>query len=240
MNNHNELKTYGLTSGTDKISVHGYHRFFDKELVNFKNLNNIGILEIGISQYKSIPMWKSYFSNAFIYGIDINCEYNDDRVTVFKCDQSDINALEIVKNKISHPIYFINDDGSHLPEHQLISFDYLFSNVLNDGGVYIIEDIEVSYWRNGHLYGYSARYGYNNHLSIIEKFKLLVDYVNSHYLNENDKQILDLKTQFLSSKTKNSISSINFSQNCIIIKKKNEEDLQYNNNNIPYLWRDFL
>lgn len=236
----NELKKFGLISGTDKISVHGYHRFFNKELIEFKNMDNIGILEIGISQLKSIPMWKSYFPNAFIYGIDIYCEYNDDRAKVFKCDQSDINGLDVIKNEIMHPIYFINDDGSHLPEHQLLSFDYLFTNVLQDGGVYIIEDIEVSYWRNGHLYGYSAKYGFNNILSIIEKFKLLVDYVNSYYLSKNDKKILDDKTSFISSKTKNSISSINFSQNCIIIRKKSKEDLEYNNENIPYIWDCFL
>ena len=35
----------------------------------------------------------------------------------------------------------IIDDGSHLREDQLSSFKILFDKYLNDGGIYIIEDI---------------------------------------------------------------------------------------------------
>ena len=233
----NEIEYFGKIYGTDKIGQHGYHRFYDKELIEYKNMKDIGILEIGVESFESIRMWQSYFPHAFIYGIDIHKEYKDSRIQVFKTDQSNINNLEIIKNEIAHPIYFINDDGSHVPEHQLISFDFLFSNVLQEGGVYIIEDIEVSYWRKGHLYGYNANYGFGHNLSIVEKFKLLIDYVNSDFLNENDKKILDENTQFISSETKNSILSINFSENCIIIKKRQASDLNYH---CPYSFSHFL
>jgi len=233
----NEIEHFGKMYGTDKIPQHGYHRFYDKELIEYKNMKEIGILEIGVDNFKSIDMWKSYFPHAFIYGIDIDKEYKGERIHIFRTDQSNINNLEIIKNEITLPIYFINDDGSHIPEHQLISFDFLFSNVLQEGGVYIIEDVEVSYWRNGNLYGYNANYGVGHDLSIVEKFKLLIDYVNSAFLNENDKKKLDENTQFISSATKNSILSINFSENCIIIKKKQKDDLKYHN---PYGFHHFL
>jgi hypothetical protein len=236
-NNTNEIELYGIHYGTDKIYDHGYHRFYNKELLEYKNMQNIGILEIGVDGFASINMWKSYFRNAFIYGIDINKEYKDDTIHVFKADQSNINSLENIKNQLNHPIFFINDDGSHIHEHQLLSFDYLFSNVLQEGGIYIIEDIEVSYWRRGELYGYQANYGVGNTLSIVEKFKLLIDYVNHPFFNENDKKILDENTQFLSTKTKESILSINFSENCIIIKKRHENDLKYHN---PYRFAHFV
>ena len=237
MENYNQFEYFGKMYGTDKIYSHGYHRFYDKELQEYKNIKDIGVLEIGVDDFRSICIWKDYFPQAYIYGIDIDKEYKDERIQIFRSDQSDITNLENIKNNITHPIYFINDDGSHLPEHQLISFDFLFSNVLEEGGLYIIEDIEVSYWKTGNLYGYNANYGFGNNLSIIEKFKLLIDYVNISFITDNDKKILDENTQFLSSKTKNAILSINFSDNCIIIKKKNKNDLSYHN---PYRFSDFI
>lgn len=229
-NTSNEIEFYGIRYRTDKIYNHGYHRFYNKELLEYKNMKDIGILEIGVYNFSSINMWKSYFRYAFIYGIDINKEYKDKRSEVFKGDQSDVNSLEIIKNQLNYPIFFINDDGSHIPEHQLLSFDYLFSNVLQDGGLYIIEDIEVSYWKKGSIYGYPTNYGFGHNLSIIEKFKLLIDYVNHPFLNETDKKMLDESTSFISSKTKDSILSINFSENCIIIKKRHPNDFKYHNN----------
>ncbi len=39
----------------------------------------------------------------------------------------------------------IIDDGSHVPQHQIISLACLLP-ALNPGGLYIIEDLETSYW----------------------------------------------------------------------------------------------
>ena len=231
----NDFKTFGIECNTDKIYAHGYHRFYDKELSEYRNMKSIGILEIGIQNGESLKLWKKYFPYAFIYGIDINIDYSDERCEVFKIDQSKLDELKLLKNYINNSVYFINDDGSHIPEHQIISFDYLFSNILEDGGLYIIEDIEVSYWKKGKLYEYNANYGLGNYLSIIEKFKLLIDYVNYNFLSDYDKMILDKNTNFLSTETKNKILSINFSENCIIIKKKSKDDFIYHN---PYYFKN--
>jgi hypothetical protein len=236
MENNNLIKYFGEKFGTDKIRSHGYHRFFNKELIEYKDMKEIGILEIGVENLCSLNMWVNYFPYAFIYGIDINISHQTDRIKVYQADQSDINKLQSIKNDVKHPIFFINDDGSHIPEHQIISFDYLFSNVLQEGGVYIIEDVEVSYWKTGNIYGYKTNYGFLNSQSIIEKFKLLIDYVNSSFLNEDDKKTLDLRTQFVSSDTKKSILSINFSENCIIVKKKLPTDVYH----IPYFFKEHV
>ena len=50
------------------------------------------------------------------------------------------------------------DDGSHLPTHQRVSFEALWPAVV-PGGLYAIEDIETSYWdlsqtSRASLYGY--------------------------------------------------------------------------------------
>jgi len=232
----NDLENYGIEYCTDKITTHGYHRFYNKELEEYRRLKNIGILEIGIQHNNSLNLWKKFFPNAFVYGIDINIDYSDERCKIFKVDQSSLIQIQNVKSQINNPIYFINDDGSHVPEHQILCFDYFFSEILKEGGVYIIEDIETSYWKKGQVYGYPTNYGFQNYFSIIEKFKLLVDYVNFNFLSEKDRKILDEKTNFISQKTKKSILSINFSENCIIIKKKNENDYNYHN---PYYFESF-
>lgn len=234
---HNDLKHYGYLFKTDKITTHGYHRFYHKELVEYKH-KTMGMIEIGVDQFKSIDMWKHYFPKAFIYGIDINVQYEDARIKIFKIDQSKLDQLQSIKSQLIHPIYVINDDGSHVPSHQLLTFDYLFSNVLKDGGTYIIEDIEVSYWKNGHLYGYDVNLGYEHPESIVEKFKLVLDYVNSFCLNEESKQKLEEKTSFLSKETKDKILSITFAASCIIIKKKSLNDMQYQKQ--PYNFIDFI
>ena len=99
-------------------------------------------------------------------------EYNNDRVTLYQGDQSKIDDLKNIVSKLNpnNPLMFIIDDGSHIPEHQILSFDILFNEALQDGGVYIIEDIELSYWKNGSLYGNKAEYGWKNTKSLIEKF----------------------------------------------------------------------
>lgn len=231
---HNDLKHYGYLFKTDKITEYGYHRFYHKELVEYKH-KTMGMIEIGIDKFKSIDMWKHYFPKVFVYGIDIQFEYEDPRIKIFKADQSSLVALEEIKPKIIHPIYFIVDDGSHVPDHQLLTFDYLFSNVLKEGGTYIIEDIEVSYWKNGNIYGYNVNYGYEHNKSLIEKFKLILDYVNSYYLSDEDKKNLDEKTMFLSKETKDKILSITFAQNCIIIKKKGINDYLYTKNTYQHI-----
>lgn len=231
----NDFKNFGIECKTDKVLTHGYDRFYNKELEEYRNMESIGILEIGIQNSESMKLWKKYFPKAFIYGINTNINYQDECSKIFKAEQSNLNDLKRIKSELENKIYFINDDGCHIPEHQLISFDYLFTNVLEDGGVYIIEDIEVSYWKTGNIYNYNTKYGFEHKSSIIEKFKLLVDYTNYNFLSDHDKYILEKKTDFLSSETKRKILSISFCENCIIIKKKKEEDYTYHS---PYYYEE--
>jgi hypothetical protein len=93
-------------------------------------------------------MWLDLFPNAYIYGMDFYLHSKGNRYNVIQEDQSKIDDLNIVKSQINSKLFFINDDGSHIPEHQLLSFNILFPK-LCEGGVYIIEDIETSYWTKG-------------------------------------------------------------------------------------------
>ncbi|GAI98141.1 unnamed protein product [marine sediment metagenome] len=102
---------------------------------------------------------------------------------------------------------------SHIPEHQLLTFNVLFP-LLCEGGIYIIEDIETSYWKNGTIYEYDVKYGHKHEKSIIEIFKNVIDYsINAEFLGRNKRN-----TEIV--QHLDSIGSITFSQNCIIITKK--------------------
>jgi|688.fasta_scaffold78925_3 hypothetical protein len=214
-------------SGSDKYSHHAYHRFYPNHLNRIRN--NIGnMLEIGINTGSSLKLWKEYFPGAFIYGADIGVEEKGDRYEVHKIDQSSIDDLRRLKDIIK-TAFFIIDDGSHIPSHQVISFDYLFRELLADDGVYIVEDIECSYWRKGELYGYPTRYGYAHQSSFVEIAKHLVDVVNIEFVNPDyRKYLLDRIADIgLSFETISLIASIEFCHNCIIFRRKSPWELGY-------------
>ena len=182
----------------DKSTYHEYDRIYPMFLEKWRN-ESINIFEIGIEYGKSMKIWENYFPYANIWGMDIENTYNSPRCNVFIGDQSKIEDLINISNKIPE-CELIIDDGSHEPQHQLKTFNYLFRNVLKSGGVYIIEDIECSYWRpDASVYGYETGY-----LNIIDYFTKLNHSLNSHY-NGHTNEL--------------NIHSITFAPNCIIIVK---------------------
>lgn len=211
----NKMFLLGTLYETDKITHHKYHEIYPTYIEKFYNTTG-GIIEIGIEQNKSLNMWMELFPNMHIYGIDISVEHSSDKHTIFKADQSSNDDLGNVLSKISHPIYFINDDGSHIPEHQLLTFNMLFP-ILEIGGVYIIEDVETSYWTKNGIYGYETRYGYKHPKSIVEIFKNVADCVNSEFAGEHENVVKHQKY----------IQSITFARNCIIIIKKDPDEREY-------------
>ena len=190
---------------TDKVHHHRYDRFYPIFLESFRN-QEFNMLEIGIYRGGSLSLWKEYFPNAKIYGVDVNLNWQDDRCVIYKFDQSNSDDLKKLTKTIP-TCKLVVDDGSHQPHHQLITFLELFENLLDYGGIYIIEDIECNYWNpNANLYGYKI-----GHFNIIDYLKNIPDQINSEF-----------------SKRKNSlnISSITFGHNCVIVVKKTLEEIQ--------------
>jgi len=221
-NINNLMLQYGTLSNTDKVTHHEYHKIYETFLKPFYNSNG-SIVEIGIGSGVSLPMWLNLFKNAHIYGIDIQEEKtNNNKYTILKADQSNIDDLNNLKlSLINNNIFFINDDGSHIPEHQLQTFNILFP-ILVEGGIYIIEDIETSYWKKGECYSYKTEYGYKHPKSIIEIFKESIDIINREFISNTNKQLLSKKILHYEY-----IESITFSRNCIIIRKNYNADREY-------------
>lgn len=225
-----ELYNLGKVVNTDKIYHHGYHRFY--ESIIKKDISEM--LEIGISQGNSLKLWLEYLPKCYIWGVDINYELKGERFTILKGDQSNPNDLDKIKNIIGeNKIDLIIDDGSHIPEHQVLTFKFFFEEVLKNGGIYVIEDIETSYWRKNGLYGYSTNYGLHNDKNIVNIFSKLLHLINCEFFSNEDKQKI-IKDINLTNKIVDSISTITFGQNCIIIKKKENYEYQYNNR--EYRW----
>jgi demethylmacrocin O-methyltransferase len=207
------MKEIGLKYDNDKITYHRYDLIYPTYIEKFKG-KNIKMLEIGLGNYKdgtgySRNMWKEYLINPEIFVMDIDYEFKDEIGEVIKGDQSNIEDIMRVGN-ICGSLDFIIDDGSHHPEHQLKTFEELFVKNLKNGGIYIIEDIECSYWRpNSEVYGYETGY-----LNIVDFFSKRLHQINSEFSLVNNEY---------------NISTITFGKNCIIIKKQTDEELSLNN-----------
>ncbi len=153
-----------------------YFPVYDRYLAPYKN-GNAAMLEIGVSEGGSLELWRKYLgAHARIFGIDINPECAN-RVTppneVRIGSQADPIFLKSVIKEMGPPDIIL-DDGSHIAQHQLASFNILWSE-LKDGGVYIIEDTHTAYVP-GEFEG-----GYRRANTAIELGKDLVDDLHGWY-----------------------------------------------------------
>jgi hypothetical protein len=217
------LDKIGLEYGTDKSSdFHDYLNKYEK-YINFDRNDKIKILEIGIAEGKSLKMWKDYFINSTILGIDIRTEcknYEEERIFVEIGDQTNEHFLSEISEKYG-PFDLIIDDGSHMNYDVITTFNMMFKNLSNKG-LYIVEDSCTSYW--GFFGG-----GLLKPDSTMEFFKKIIDEVNfnGQFLNNFynvEARRDDLHIQQLKDENKISwgsqIESINFLNSLILITKR--------------------
>lgn len=122
-----------------------YFDIYDLHLSKFKN-REINLLEIGVAFGGSLWMWKEYFPKAAIYGLDIDEEcrrHEGEGVIIMTGDQTSPADLKEISDRAGG-FDIVIDDGGHEMNQQKTAFDTLFP-LLNDGGVYIVEDVFTSY-----------------------------------------------------------------------------------------------
>lgn len=157
-----------------------YTNFFDIYDRYLESMRDtpIRMIEIGVQHGGSLQMWKQYLHpDSLVVGIDIYaaCKvYEEPGVRIFIGDQSDCDFLAKVIADVG-PVDFILDDASHIPRHQIASFEYLFRHGLKYGGCYMVEDCFTSYWRR---FGGGLR----KRGSFIEYSKDIVDDLNYWHL----------------------------------------------------------
>jgi hypothetical protein len=144
------IETLGFKHGTDKLG-HGYLPYYATHFSPLRT-KKLNILEIGVGGYRdpkkggeSLRLWQEYFRNGQIYGIDIHDKspHAAKRIKTFQGSQDDPSFLEAVATKIGD-LDIIIDDGSHINNHIITSFNTLFAH-LKPEGIYVIEDINTSY-----------------------------------------------------------------------------------------------
>lgn len=151
-----DLCTLATWHGTDKWNTHWYAQHYDRHFRDFRQ-KPVKLLEIGVGGYddpldggQSLRMWKSYFPRGQITGIDLHDKSKlvEPRIRVFQGSQADAEFLHRVA-ETAGPFDIVIDDGSHVNEHVLASFEVLFPR-LAEGGLYAIEDAQTSYWPGKH------------------------------------------------------------------------------------------
>lgn len=149
---HANLTDLAVQFGSDKWGMHWYTSIYERYFGAYRDLP-VKILEIGIggsgeagSGGASLRMWKHYFRRGIVYGLDIydKSHVAEPRVRVLQGDQGDFEFLNALGKDVG-PFDIIIDDGSHVNQHVITSFSALFPH-LRTGGLYVVEDVQTSYW----------------------------------------------------------------------------------------------
>ena len=138
----------------------------------------VRLLEIGIQNGGSLEIWSKYFENALkLLGCDINpncaqLSYDDKRIDVIIGDANDPKVIDLALDRCQR-FDIIIDDGSHKSGDIIKSFVTYFP-FLEDGGLFVIEDLHCSYWD-------IFEGGLIDHHSSMSFFKHLTDILNHEH-----------------------------------------------------------
>lgn len=160
---------------TDKVWWHRYAPFYETVLKG-RDIKNIA--EIGVASGGSVEWLLNLFPDSLVYGADMNdTAFLDQRFIFCKLDQGD---REQVRRFFSMNRFdLMIDDGSHMPEHQSISL-IEGMRVLVPGGVFILEDVHVSF-------GHALRMGKGSAFTVllgIEHFRSIGEDIGQIELEE--------------------------------------------------------
>jgi demethylmacrocin O-methyltransferase len=133
---------------SDKFSlVHDYvPAVYDKYFLDIKETAQT-ILEVGIHAGSSLILWKDYFTNARVIGLDINAsrQFNkpENQFKDIFCIIGDAYSPKVM-DMIPYDIDVAIDDGSHMLDDIFFFIDNYLPRV-KSGGYLIIEDIVPEY-----------------------------------------------------------------------------------------------
>jgi cephalosporin hydroxylase len=146
------LEEIADNSRTDKNTIHSYFPLYQKLLINKKETAK-NVLEVGIYHGGSIKLWSDFFTNANVYGLDImnidnvwqGIKNNEKIILHTSIDAYDNDFFN--NNFLNKNIKcdFMLDDGPHTLE-SMKQFIKLYSQIMTDDGILIIEDVQSWNW----------------------------------------------------------------------------------------------
>lgn len=222
----NDIKTIGFGNnlnklakiyGTDKVGSHNYMPHYKLHFRKFK-YKKIKLLEIGAGGFSkpyeggySLRMWKRYFPFGSIFSIDIYDKktIEENRIKIFQGIQNDKEFLNNVTG-MTGDLDIIIDDACHINKYVIESFQILFPN-LKDGGIYVVEDTQASYWKS---FGGDSE-NLNNPDTTMGFFKSLADSLNNKEF---------IKPYYEQSYFDKKVISIHFYHNLVFVYKGNNDE----------------
>lgn len=144
---------------TDKGTAHSYIEWYEQTFSD-RRTEKLNVLEIGVLFGGSLKMWEKYFENSQIYGVEdfsqkdgqwhyhfepvdgdaVMADINShQRITLFNFDCESPTLIEGHLQDLSFDI--IIDDANHELTQQMKNFENYFP-YLNEGGIYICEDVQ--------------------------------------------------------------------------------------------------
>ena len=166
-----------LTHADKRQKSDFYLREYEKLFSNLLD-KPINLLELGVYNGDSLVMWKNYFTNGNIIGMDLRIDHLSlpAGIKVYQGDQTDISVLDKIRTE-SAPDGFdiIIDDASHIGHLTRKSFWHLFNNHLKAGGIYCVEDWGTGYWPSADYDGKQFVEGQPHFAGMVGFIKELVD-----------------------------------------------------------------
>jgi len=153
-----KLKELFNRHGSDKSYNHDYHLVYGEIFQRFDVTANLNILEIGLGSQtplipsrmsgifsvgSSIRAFKEYFSNAQIFGADVDKDilFEEDRIKTSYVDQLNYSTFELMHSNFGRPLYdLIIEDGLHSFTASLNTLNFALKYI-KPGGTIVLEDL---------------------------------------------------------------------------------------------------
>tara|TARA_X000001036_G_scaffold138123_1_gene130932 strand:+ start:165 stop:992 length:828 start_codon:yes stop_codon:yes gene_type:complete len=136
-----------------------YFEIYDELFEKYRE-KKITFVEIGVTNGGSLMMWREYFKEANIIGIDFNPsakKWEEYGFKIFIGDQSDPKFWTDFFSKVGK-IDILIDDGGHTNQQQISTFHSCYENI-NENGIILFEDTHSSYLKE---FGNPSKYSFMN------------------------------------------------------------------------------